>query len=414
MPARSCQLRPHAVERGRKIQAAAVAQLQVCQKLTPSSYPGPAPVPNSLLRNGDLFRSTQAAITDIEVSSLDLKCAQKSDRDVFQTETTAIKACDRNRLADTLSVLTTPPRFAPKRIPKNVRKRKQRSEACEGDGNVQLRESPVFCHVHVYVNAYVHRPFAFLVQVPVEETMEVVAIQYTPRAQCRHQTLTRGCCWQIWGVDGSHLWTTRAALKGVDPQYISEALKTQKRLKLTGKRACSESETLPTHSTLPLIFEPHQDVQGYCALNAVANAFLLQSRTIPSHVYDELIARGPFLALESVVARLRGQAEFRKPKGVCAGPTLLRFLQQQKEGVFAIEFNAHCVTWNAHLQLVIATDPRYGRVHHIDTNGVVPALGITASTRIEKLYRVVTVPMSRRRRHKQWSRKKIKAGLTVF
>lgn len=110
---------------------------------------------------------------------------------------------------------------------------------------------------------------------------------------------------------------------------------------MTGKRVASSEPC----STSSLTFAPRQDRQGYCALNAITNAFLAQSRSIPADLYDALFARGPLFALENskVVALLQpsGQAEFQKPEGVRAGKALLCFLQQQKDGpgVFAVEFN---------------------------------------------------------------------------
>ena len=95
----------------------------------------------------------------------------------------------------------------------------------------------------------------------------------------------------------------------------------------------------------------HQAHGKLCALNCVANGV-----DVRLDLYEAVEKRDP--CLEQVVHALQDKcAEFRKPKGVNR-VQLLQWLMEQADGVFAVEYNRHCLTWLAKEQLILDTDPR--------------------------------------------------------
>ena len=126
-----------------------------------------------------------------------------------------------------------------------------------------------------------------------------------------------------------------------------------------------------------------QDADGFCALHSVANAVDLDKP-----VFDEIYSKGPIFRLEDVVAIVNNRKtkqELRKVKGV-PKTLLLNYLCAQKEGIFALEFEGHCVTWDANNQLILETDPCVTFAVPIMDDSL-NVLGIT-KTSVEKAYRI--------------------------
>ena len=121
---------------------------------------------------------------------------------------------------------------------------------------------------------------------------EVLAIRYEPQA--RHGPKKgRGCSWQVWWSDHSVTWQPKKDLTGIDQRYIRDAEREPgKRIKLTGSRR-EDIETEPLGTAEVLICAPpaapngivslpfRRDLNQFCALNAVANAMLINNEHLP-------------------------------------------------------------------------------------------------------------------------------------
>ena len=78
-----------------------------------------------------------------------------------------------------------------------------------------------------------------------------------------------------------------------------------------------------------------------------------------------------------------GLAQFRKPEGV-EHTTLLGWMMLQTNGLYAVEYYTHCVTWYANQQLIMDSDPRFPKPLPINQE-TLDALHIK---RVEKVYQI--------------------------
>ena len=180
-----------------------------------------------------------------------------------------------------------------------------------------------------------------------------------------------------------------------------------KRIKLTGSRReegkttrvlgaaeqtiCASSlGGLPAKpNPLYLLLSFRQDLNQFCALNAVYNALLVQSLPLPQSTYDDIYSRGALFPLEAVVGLLHDTiCRFAKPKGI-NNSGLLTWLRTQTQGVYVCEYSGrlagHCVTYDAATGRVIETDPTAGA----------ESLGLVG---LEKVYRVNVFHSKKRKR----------------
>ena len=101
-----------------------------------------------------------------------------------------------------------------------------------------------------------------------------------------------------------------------------------------------------------------QSSVGYCALNSVA---LLC--TLPLALYERIHAMGASTQLEQVSKVLNGPAmpcQLHRPRDAnrrkLNNTQLLPWLKEQTSGQYAVEFDGHCVAWDADAQVITDTD----------------------------------------------------------
>jgi hypothetical protein len=201
--------------------------------------------------------------------------------------------------------------------------------------------------------------------------------------------------------DGSFNWLPRHSLDGIDDKFISEAmLNPGKRRKLTGARKTkNKSAVMKVNNfitvTGSLLFQRASG--GYCALNAVYNAFVVLSKAQPdvksfsSALYKTIWNLGSHTMLEHVTQHVdsTGIAQFSRPREANNNRIqklkLLQWLKTQKTGCYVVEFDQHVVTWNADQQLIIESDADYPSPISI-TDESLTSLNITRDS-VEKVYR---------------------------
>jgi hypothetical protein len=139
----------------------------------------------------------------------------------------------------------------------------------------------------------------------------------------------------------------------------------------------------------------HQAKGEFCALHSVANAIPL-----PQELYDFIHDKARLFELEGVRVVINEwtgtPCQLHRIKGV-QKTDFLAWLRRQVEGIFAVEFNGHCVTWDAASQLIMETDPDFPHPLPI-TDQTLIALGINV---VEKAYRIVPCGGNGRRKRKR-------------
>ena len=196
-------------------------------------------------------------------------------------------------------------------------------------------------------------------------------------------------------------------MDGIDQDKLDEAQKRKgKRVKLTGSRCGATPERsgsmVPCHLELGSVRHPvvkHQEKDGFCALHSVANAILL-----PQRLYDFIRDKGCLFELEGVRALINEQTgtpcQLHRIPGV-QKTDLLVWLRRQNKGIFVVEFNGHCVTWDAGSQLIIETDPGFPVPISI-TDQNLAKLGIEV---VEKAFRLCESGEAVRRKGKKRQRR---------
>ena len=178
-----------------------------------------------------------------------------------------------------------------------------------------------------------------------------------------------------------------------------------KKIKVTGKRKDSTTPRTPllsypcgglfgvvgsvneTDSNLRL----KQDKTGYCSLNSVHNLV-----PFGDELYKFIHSKGRFFQLESIRTILnnlkRTPCQLYKLKH--GGGDILKYLLSQTEGKFVVEFNGHCVSWDASKKIIIPTDSRFPHTMEITTPNLI-TLGIS---RVDMGFRVVACNQNKRKR----------------
>ena len=204
-----------------------------------------------------------------------------------------------------------------------------------------------------------------------------------------------GPCYQIWWQNGSVTWEPKWCLNTLAKRFLDEMHSKQgKRVKFTGSVGvdngnCVDSvpphlqpvNRLPWGPVSPVIIV-HQNRGSHCALNSVANGI-----RVPAILYDGLFAVD--LPLEQVITSLRDKVGLLT-KVCIRNSKLLVWLLVQKEGVYAVESDCHCFTWDCDRSLVLDTDPRFPNPLPA-TAASLSCMGFTA---LLKAYRLTPRPPS--------------------
>jgi hypothetical protein len=203
------------------------------------------------------------------------------------------------------------------------------------------------------------------------EEPPIVAIKYIPASPARvirYGNVGNIDSYQVWWFGGRCGWRPKAGLnlevKVVDWCEKNPGVK----LKIIRGRSESSRKRIQDHfataGSVEAVEIEDSKVSGYQkagklgALNAAAIALHLLCRPICPQVYSELEEKNP--ALEKVVRLLRtkenGGFQFIKPKGV-ENTYLLSWLLGQVAGIFCVEYDNHCIVWDANRKLLVDTDP---------------------------------------------------------
>ena len=184
----------------------------------------------------------------------------------------------------------------------------------------------------------------------------VVAGRFAPRRG------NQGKHYQLWWMCGTVTWEPRWCIENLHRPFVVEMhRKRGTRVKFTGARrlvdvriqVASSGSVLTVNclSNPGLLIVANQKSGSHCALNSVANAIF-----IPSGLYRELFLIDP--PLEEVVFRLSNKVGNIRKVSVPA-TMLLSWLLVQTTGVFAVEFDAHCITWDCSNNVILDTDPKF-------------------------------------------------------
>ena len=219
------------------------------------------------------------------------------------------------------------------------------------------------------------RPKVEQTPTPIEPTEEkeeeevwckVEAAKYVP---LKHKKIRKSHTVQVWWKGGEVTWEPWSVLDDLDPIFKRDVLKNPcVRRKFTGSHDNSSARNLERFSaSVPSgkaddLVEPvkseYQKAGKLCALNAAVIALDLLGHPICSQLYSELEEKNP--ALEKVVILLRmkenGGFQFIKPKLV-ENTNLLSWLLEQVAGIFCVEYNIHCIVWDANRKVLMDTDP---------------------------------------------------------
>jgi hypothetical protein len=191
---------------------------------------------------------------------------------------------------------------------------------------------------------------------------KVLAGRYCPRAGKKRG----GACYQIWWL-GDHIsWEPKWCLKNIDKKFLDRMHSQQgQRVMFTGSVGVETGiwfetirpsglgvTSLPNGTVLPVIII-HQKHGSHCALNSVANGI-----GVPAILYDGLFAVDP--PLEQVIFSLKDKVGLLTKVSV-SHSELLPWLLAQTTGVYAVESDGHCFTWDCGRCLLLDTDPRFPR-----------------------------------------------------
>jgi hypothetical protein len=210
--------------------------------------------------------------------------------------------------------------------------------------------------------------------------------------------------WTVWwdGLDKPCQLPLRN-LDRIDADKLEEARqKLGKRFKLTGAKRGSVDSSERSDSMVPVTLSSlqlrhcpvkHQAKGELCAVFSVANVV-----DIPPALYDHIRGKGGLFELEGVrdiLNQAKGSpCKLHRVKGV-QRTDLLAWLLEQTAGVFTVEFDGHCVSWDAARQLILETDPGFPFALWI-TPETLAVLGIK---QVEKAYRIVKCGGKKRKRH---------------
>ena len=198
---------------------------------------------------------------------------------------------------------------------------------------------------------------------------KVLAGKYVPEgiqlADRRHRYR-----YQLWWLNKTVTWEPLWVVNDLDKRFQDDLHKYPGvKRKFTGSRGGwvrpSTLEPFPTvvvNDTLVAEVQAvkliNQKTGKLCALNSVANVVRL-----PQALYEELIKDDPPLEQVTHLINAAGVAQFRKPKDAAGkgieNTDLLDWMRCQDTGVFAVEYDGHCVTWDAAKQTILDTDPLF-------------------------------------------------------
>jgi hypothetical protein len=228
---------------------------------------------------------------------------------------------------------------------------------------------------------------------------KVLAGRYCPRKGKKRRG---GACYQIWWLNKTVTWEPKWCLETLDRRFLDKMHSQQgKRVKFTGSkgvelgiwfetiRPCGLGvNPLPWGTVSPVIIT-HQKHGSLCALNSVANGI-----SVPAILYDALFAVDP--PLEQVVNSLNDKVGVLTKVSV-SDTKLMPWLLAQKEGVYAVESDGHCITWDCDRGLLLDTDPRFPSPLPATSASLV-CMGFTA---LLKAYRLDPPPPRVRKRRKK-------------
>jgi hypothetical protein len=201
------------------------------------------------------------------------------------------------------------------------------------------------------------------------EESPIVAIKYIPASHERViGNVGNSDLYQVWWLGGRCGWRPKADLN-LEAQAVDWCEKNPGvKLKIIRGRSDSTRKRIQDHLAIAGSIEAveiedskvseYQKAEKLCALNAAAIALHLLCHPICPQVYSELEEKNP--ALEMVVSLLgmkeNGGYNFIKPKGV-ENTNLLSWLRDQVAGIFCVEYDNHCIVWDANRKLLMDTDP---------------------------------------------------------
>jgi hypothetical protein len=184
------------------------------------------------------------------------------------------------------------------------------------------------------------------------EHEEVIALRYLENA-----TIEPGY-FGVWWNDELRSYTEEpwAHLVNFGADFLRELrdVLPGRKVQLTGKRKRRRGEYVALVGRTPTGVL-HQQLDGYCALNAVRNLV-----TLPDELVRAIQDKGPLYShttLSRQLIQFKGcPVRLEKVKGQL---DKLAFLYAQTQGLFLVCFHGHCLSWNATERLLCDTDPRF-------------------------------------------------------
>ena len=188
----------------------------------------------------------------------------------------------------------------------------------------------------------------------------VSAIKALPRSEHEQQFF------KVWWCTGHCSIEPEKNLTGINAESKRDAIFSGKKMKLHGAR--HDEKNLVTSSvpvfTADVANKWHQDVGGFCTLNAVANALIQLNCPLSCEQYNAMrsfqIKSEGICSLQDVIQKLKEVGmKTSKFKGV-RSQHLLQKMREQNEGVFVIVYDgSHVLTWHAGDQTILDSDPRF-------------------------------------------------------
>jgi hypothetical protein len=189
---------------------------------------------------------------------------------------------------------------------------------------------------------------------------DVSAIQALPRSEHEQQFF------KVWWCTGHCSMEPEKNLTGINAESKRDAIFSGKKMKLHGAR--HDEKNLVTSSvpvfTADVANKWHQDVGGFCTLNAVANALIQLNCPLSCEQYNAMrsfqVKSEGICSLQDVIQKLKEVGmKTSKFKGV-RSQHLLQKMREQNEGVFVIVYDgSHVLTWHAGDQTILDSDPRF-------------------------------------------------------
>jgi hypothetical protein len=210
-------------------------------------------------------------------------------------------------------------------------------------------------------------------------------------------------CLQIQWDDGVQTWEPWTALVDVDPQNIKKLRENPREvgdrlINLPGAHDAQYEQRLATINFTErpdlVLPESFQAEGKFCATNALALALYIQDSAMPDELYTLMKTKNSTLEEGIQLLRCNGY-QTRKPEGI-DNTGMLGHLQSEASttagGVYAVQYDAHCVVWDAGEGLIYDTDPRCRHPLVINEE----ALTLLGIGRIEKAY--LLLPKSKKKR----------------